>query len=181
MKYFLAILLPEPIAAEVTALKQEMKTRYNSGQALYAPPHITLHMPFEWNESKESAMFKPFQKKLSGFPNLEIGLNDFDAFPPRVIFINPDPSRKLIELYKKIGEIAREDLRLLNQDRLNKPFHPHVTIAFRDLKRERFEEAWEEFKSRKYHRSFICKSVWLLKKTDTRWIPTAEISFEASA
>ena len=47
-RYFLALISPEPLASQVTALKAEMQTRYRSSAALQSPPHITLQAPFQW-------------------------------------------------------------------------------------------------------------------------------------
>ena len=45
---------------------------------------------------------------------------------------------------------------MFNQSDNLRGFHPHITIAFRDLKKQVFHKAWEEFKDKKYNIDFNC-------------------------
>ena len=56
--YFLAIIPPSPFYDEALRLKHYFKDEYNSKASLNSPPHITLHMPFEWKEKKEEMLIE---------------------------------------------------------------------------------------------------------------------------
>jgi 2'-5' RNA ligase len=49
------------------------------------------------------------------------------------------------------------------------PFHPHLTVAFRDLKKPNYQLAWEEFKSKNFQAEFIADKITLLKHTGKVW------------
>ena len=51
------------------------------------------------------------------------------------------------------------------------PFHPHVTIGFRDLKKEEFFKAKEVFRKRQYEARFTCERMSLLKHDGEQWEP----------
>ena len=54
--YFIAIIPPSPIFEQASELKNHFMQQYQSKAALNSPPHITLHMPFEWKEKKEEEL-----------------------------------------------------------------------------------------------------------------------------
>jgi 2'-5' RNA ligase len=164
-KYFIAIVPPEPIAGEIYKIKEYVRDQYNSKGSLNSPTHITLHMPFEWeNEEKlvntlQEVRFDPF----------EIELCDFGCFEPRVIFVSVKESKDLHSLQQKVTSTCRRELNILNAQYRDHPFHPHVTIAFRDLKKPMFEAAWNEFKNRKYSATFECSRLSLMKHDGKFW------------
>jgi 2'-5' RNA ligase len=166
-KYFIAIVLPEPLATSVMELKSRFRDDYKSKASLNSPAHITLHMPFEWNADKEEQLVATFNK--FSIDPFEIQLNNFGCFEPRVIFIDVVKDRKLEECYQKLTAFAKTELRLFNSQYRDQPFHPHVTLAFRDLKKPQFEMAWNEFKFKTYSRSFECRKLTLLRHDGKIW------------
>jgi 2'-5' RNA ligase len=56
-------------------------------------------------------------------------------------------------------------------------FHPHITIAFRDLKKPTFYKAWEEYKSKTFSADFICNSFSLLKHQKDEWMVLTKFNF----
>ena len=62
-------------------------------------------------------------------------LHGFGSFPPRVIFVHVDASPELMALQKSVRRHCRTHLGLLHSDYQDLPFHPHITVGFRDLKR----------------------------------------------
>jgi len=50
-----------------------------------------------------------------------------------------------------------------------RPFHPHVTIATRDLHKKSFYEAWEIFKEKKFEASTNANSISILKHNQKNW------------
>lgn len=168
-RYLIAILPPEPIAGDVLKLKEHFRDRYDSKASLNSPAHITMHMPFEWRADREEdlvAVFKEFTSKHAPFP---IELNGFGSFPPRVIFINVVKNPSLEEDQEDLVKYCKRNLNLSNALYRDEPFHPHVTLAFRDLKKNHFVEAWDEFTSRPYLALFEYRHLSLLKHDGKIW------------
>jgi 2'-5' RNA ligase len=62
-----------------------------------------------------------------------------------------------------------EKLSIHNANYREKPFHPHITIAFRDLKKAIFNEAWDYYSNRLFQEEFTAESVTLLKHNGQFW------------
>jgi len=177
-QYFLAVVPPSPIYEEALAMKNFFKDHYNSKASLNSPPHITLHMPFRWREDKENDLVEKlelFKAKLQPFV---LGLRNFNSFPPRVIFIDVVPNEKLIELQRKLMKFCKKELNLFNAEYKDQPFHPHLTLAFRDLKKSIYAEAWQEFSKKQYTAEFLVNSISLLKHSGRVWQPFKEIALK---
>ncbi|MDF2449661.1 MAG: 2-5 ligase [Bacteroidota bacterium] len=142
-KYFLAIVPPEPILSEIWNIKRRIFESYQTKGALRSPAHITLHMPFLFDEQKEDKLFNCL-KDFKFSKTLNVVLSSYGCFEPRVVFIDVAENSDLIELQKKLVTHVKMNLGLLNQANNLRGFHPHVTVAFRDLKKATFKKVWEE-------------------------------------
>lgn len=172
-RYFIALIPPAEIFSEIEAFKQEFSDKYRSKAALRSPPHITLHMPFLWNPEKiervHHVMQKTAARSFSAAGSFEISLINFDHFDNRVIYVNVVPSAELLELQNQVAEAAKKELNLFHADHRDRPYHPHMTVGFRDLRPSEFIKAWEDFKNRQYEKRFRCSSFSLMKWNGKRW------------
>lgn len=171
-KYFMGIVIPGEGQTKIETIKQDLRARHNLRGALRSAAHITLHRPFEWKESRENELIR----KLSEFDlagNFTLELSNFDVFAPRVIFVNVLKNEELFLLHEQLAHYAQKNLKLLNEINDRRGFHPHVTVAFRDLKPNRFETVWQEFKTQAFDFSFQYTGFSLLK-LEQRW---EEIAF----
>ena len=166
-KYFIAILLPEPILGQVESYKEELLKQFNLRGALRSPAHITLHRPFEWKEEKENVLIETLEK-FSFATVFDIELLNFNCFNPRVIYVDVLKNEKLLELHTNLKYFAQNNLKLLNEVEDMRGFHPHVTIAFRDIRKNKFEEVWQQFRDRKYEANFQYTGFSLLK-LNSKW------------
>lgn len=167
-KYFIAIVPPEPILSSIRKVKQDICDAYGTKGALRSPAHITLHMPFSWEEQKEEKLIT----ELSAFgvdQPLSIRLKDYGCFEPRVVFIGVEENAALTGLQQRLVRHAKQRLQLFNQAEDMRGFHPHVTVAFRDLKKPAFYELWKVYRDEVFHAEFECASLCLLKHHDQRW------------
>ncbi len=167
-KYFIAIVPPGEIAGKVAEIKQYIAGTYHSKGALRAPAHITLHMPFEYDERHEERL----TGCLAAFRfahAVPVQLRHYACFEPRVIFIDVVPHKHLFQLQQQLVWHLRSNLHLLNQAASLRGFHPHMTVAFRDLKKPLFYQAWEEFQQRSFEADFSCHSVCLLRSENGTW------------
>lgn len=174
-RYFLALIPPEPLQSDVHKIKEYFRDAYNSKGALRSPAHITLHMPFLWKEKKESQLIN-LLVQTTNIQNFQLILDGFGAFPPKTIFIRNQESQELIDFQKQLAGFTKRHMNLFNATH-NRGFNPHMTVAFRDLKRDKFNQAWEDFKSRAFNQSFEVNSFWLLKYDGSRWNAYKEFQF----
>ena len=65
----------------------------------------------------------------------------------------------------KVGAIFKKD---------DRPFHPHITIANRDMKPSHFEQAWKHFSKMILKETFNSNSISLLKLNPGAWTVIAE-------
>jgi 2'-5' RNA ligase len=164
-KYLVSILPPEPLATGIYAVKEYVRDQYKSKASLNSPAHITLHMPFEFdNEDKLLTKFKELEVKP-----FRIDLKDFGCFKPRVIFIAVKENPQLEATQRMVTDFCKQELNVFNADYKDQPFHPHITLAFRDLKKDAFQVAWNEFKTKSYEGSFECRHISLLKHDGKFW------------
>lgn len=170
-RYFIAIIPPSPIFEEVLALKNYFKTKYDSKASLNSPPHITMHMPFLWKEKKENELIQLLTEFAKGKEVIPISFDGFGSFPPRVIFISVAENEKLGLLQMQLEKYCKTELNLFNAQYKDTPFHPHLTLAFRDLKKIKFVEAWNEFKEKPFSGSFDATGFTLLKHDGKIWQP----------
>jgi 2'-5' RNA ligase len=177
-KYFIAIVVPQPFQAELMAFKTTVKDKFNSKGALRSPAHITLHMPFEWKEEKETVLINTL-KQFRFNEGFTIELHNFSCFEPRVLFVDVVKNESLIKLQNELVVYVQKNLRILNQVNDMRGFHPHVTIAFRDLKKEKFYQALAYFNSQTYKASFVSNSFCLLKHTGKEWLVKEEVFFSS--
>ena len=64
-RYFIGIVPPFPIFEQVLEVKHYFRDHFQSKAALQSPPHITLHMPFDWKDKKEAELIDSLQKLSS--------------------------------------------------------------------------------------------------------------------
>lgn len=176
-KYFIAIVPPEPLLTEIQGIKKNIFEKYQTKGALRSPGHITLHMPFSFEESKEQKLISCLENfKFS--QSLFIELDNYACFEPRVIYINVKQQEGLTELQKQLVQHVKRNLQLFNQSDDKRGFHPHITVAFRDLKKQNFYVVWEEYKNKTLKASFECGSICLLKHMNERWEVYKEFHFK---
>jgi 2'-5' RNA ligase len=166
--YFIALVPDEPVYSEIWQLKEEIRDRFASKAALRSPPHITLHMPFKWPSKKEALLGSTLQAVAEEQEPFIITLNKFGAFEPRVIYVGVEESAELTGLQKTIATQAAAVWHIYPMSG-GRPFRPHMTIAFRDLKKPKFYEAWQEFKERPYQNTMPVRKICLLKHNGKHW------------
>ncbi|MFM7328934.1 MAG: 2'-5' RNA ligase family protein [Bacteroidota bacterium] len=168
-RFFIAIIPPQPWYDQVQQLKEQFRDEYGSRGALRSPPHITLHMPFQWPLRRMDELDGLLKVVAAGLAPVDLTFDDFGAFEPRVIFINFMDSPGLRAMQGTLVRQLRTGLYLLNANFRDLPFHPHMTIAFRDLKKDAFRDAWEKFRFAKFAGSFKVTSISLLQHDGAVW------------
>ncbi len=167
-KYFIAIVPEGDIQSEAKALKLEMQKRFNLKYALKSPAHITLKMPFNWNENKEEVLIHKLDGFFKNFQPLVLELCNLGRFGKRVIFINVTESEILHSLQTALKQYCKTNLNLVTE-LSDSAYHPHMTVAFKDIKEKRFQEYWDFAQTLKFDKSLQVQKIALLKRIEGRW------------
>ncbi len=176
---FIAVLPGEPIAAEVTRFKQYAADHFRSARALRSPPHITLIPPFWWPPADRGRLDGALADFCRDRLSFSVQLSGFDRFSPRVIFVAVQPNPALAKLQAALQDCLEKSLDLPARDR--RPFHPHLTVAFKDLRRSVFPEAWRYFSEQAYERSFEVEELVLLRHREQAWNVAARFPLKGGA
>lgn len=168
-RFFVALLPPPDIQAYATELKTYFRDRYNSGAALRSPPHITLQPPFEWPSEQQRVLIQGLSDFAQQQAAVPLTLSGFGAFPPRVIYINVKPTPVLMALQANLSTYLEQQLAIAVPASRRRPFHPHLTLAFRDLKPKAFRQAWPEFETRPLELTCQIAQITLLMHTGQQW------------
>lgn len=123
MRVFLAIDLPDDLRAQVSALQADLRV----GRHV---PEDNLHLTLAFLDDQPPAMLGALHEALSDLdcPGFDLGLAGLDLFGgkrPRLLYLRARPEPALLELHKKLREVARR----LGIDLPRERFRPHVTLA----------------------------------------------------
>jgi 2'-5' RNA ligase len=96
-------------------------------------------------------------------------LQNFGAFKPRVIYINVLENPELLALHQRILNHLESSLNIVDTVAKSRPFTPHLTVGFRDLKKEQFWKAWSEYASKQIFFEFPVNYITLLIHNSKCW------------
>ncbi len=166
--YFIAILTPDNVSKVINEYKNYFKDTYRVSRALNSPPHITLFPPFRWPVSKIGILNTSLRKFSEIHQGMYIHMQGFGAFRPRVIYTGISENEPLKMLWQALATWLQKDIQLgTGPDQ--RGFHPHITLAFKDLTSEIFYKAWPEFKDRQLDMQFFAEQLSLLKHNGRQW------------
>jgi 2'-5' RNA ligase len=166
--YFIAIVLPQHLNEKVLKYKNLMLEKYNCKVGLKSPAHITLVPPFWLQEEKEKPLIDDIDI-LSKQPGpFSISTNHFSAFKPKTIFIAVAPNAKLNSVKMATDDFfTNNSFYSIRVD--TRPFHPHITIATRDLYKKSFLEIWPWFAEKKFEEEWIAEGISVLRHNKKNW------------
>lgn len=173
--FFIALLPDEGIQQEITRFKEYAARHFRSSRALRSPPHITLIPPFRWPEARAVELDAALESFVLKEQPFRLGLQNFNCFAPRVIFVDVERTTELQALQYRLETCLTEELGLEAKSR--RDFNPHVTVAFKDLHRKVFPEAWAYFSRLNYERVVQVQALALLEHTGKRWEVRREFGF----
>lgn len=173
--YFLAVLCPAPIDKKVQIHKLWMRDHFGCTVALKSAAHITLIPPFWMETTSEELLIQTLRHLQTSIPAFQIQLNGFSHFSNRVLFVAVNENHQLGSLRKAVEDHFIQPFHdIIKPD--DRPFHPHVTIANRDIKPGDFIKAWDHFKRLPFAEEFEATTVSLLKLGPGIWNVIAEQS-----
>ena len=163
--YFAALLPPPKLKEEIRKLKLEIKGKVGASHALKLPAHITLLPPFKMESHGENGLFETLGSVSSEFNVFEVELDGFGSFGQRVIFISVINPEKITLLHRELLQ-ATQTITGANPEG---SFHPHITLATRDLGPRDFRIVWQEYKDRTYSSNFTATAITLFKHNGKTW------------
>lgn len=175
-RFFIALIPPQHILDYVNQVKQYFADNYNSRSALKSPPHITLQPPFEWDEGNVKQLEEYLKNFASSRTGVPVTLNQYSAFPPRVIYIDVINTPELIALQSDLITYM-ESIGIYDPNTKTRTFTPHMTVAFRDLTKQNFKVAWQEFEHRQVNFEFGADNIYLLLHDGQRWNVLSKFQF----
>jgi 2'-5' RNA ligase len=166
--YYIAILAPEDINMEVLKWKNFFREKFGCTTALKSPAHITLIPPFWMSPELENDLIDAIKEFSNNQKRFNIQLKDFSAFNPKVIFVDVLKNENLESLHTAFNAfILHQNKYPVKKD--DRGFHPHITLATRDLYKKAFFEAWEIFRSKKYEADWPAMGISLLRHNKKNW------------
>ncbi len=175
--YYIAVVLPSPVADAVRTLQHRAHTAYHSRAALRSPPHITLQPPFRQPLDQVANLKQVLAEFASVYLPFPVGLNGFGCFLPRAVFVSVVENQML-------STVRHDLIRTLIQNQIVGPdeqplriFHPHVTIAFRDLIRCHFKSLWDEVEHKSFADQFTADGITLLQHNGKGWSAETDFPF----
>lgn len=176
--YLVALLPSRETQARVRDLQQQLADDFGVVAALRSPPHITLIPPFAATDGDIVQLQDKLWKLLRGQQQVAFSVNGFGHFDDRVIFIQPRQSNAVDGLQKLLVELFQTQIKWLKA-KLDGPFHPHITLAYRDMKPEQFPIIWDAVSQGTFTSHEEVSSVFILRHDGQRWRVFAEVPFAA--
>ncbi len=173
-KFFLAILPPQKVSDEIISFQKELAAEYGFYHALKTAPHLTVIPPFECEEEKLLELSSLVKKQ--NFHSLSIKLNGFQAFVPRVLFVDVQRNEGLHFLQRKIRQMLIEE-KMISKRMSKHEYVPHITLANRDLTNKTFKQIFPHFQNRNFQAVFQQNSITLLKHNGMSWETKEDLFF----
>ncbi|MEB3293323.1 MAG: 2'-5' RNA ligase family protein [Synechococcales bacterium] len=198
-RWFIALIPPQEMQVYANQIKQMFADQYGSCKAFTSPPHVTLHPPFTIASREITEIAHQLTIFAADRPAVPVTLSGFGAFSPRVIYINVLPTAALLAMQAELLVYCCSTLGILDplakagsqipasqsSSRQDRPFVPHLTVAFRDLTVQQFHRAWPEFANRSIELDgqpidryeFLADQLTLLRHDGQRWVIHQQFPF----
>ncbi|SHG36721.1 2'-5' RNA ligase [Cnuella takakiae] len=177
--YYIAHVLPPELDTPIQRIKEDLHQRFGCAVGLKSPAHITLLPPFWLAPDKEPLLrsdLKQLAARIAPFP---LHTKGFDSFGKRTFFVALEDSAALQQL-----KVQADDLFTGNPafglKKEVRPFHPHVTLATRDIKPSDFVAAWNLYQDQQLVDTWQANTVSLLRHNGRKWDVVATEGFGGS-
>lgn len=170
-----AILPPDELSERIDAWRRECAERFSVSRALRLPVHLTLYPPFYAEESEMLKQFSEIDELCSAHYPFSIALKNFGFFEKKnpVVFIDVVMNSALEAIQRELKHLMDGFLQSAGDDR---KYHPHITLAYRDLASEKMKEVKDFFSEKEFSAVFVTDQICLLRNEGKGWEP---FSFQA--
>jgi 2'-5' RNA ligase len=166
--YYITLLCPPEIDEPIAEHKNMMRETFGCEVAAKHPAHVTLIAPFFLSDGKYRELIEKLETFESIVSEIQVDVDGYGQFHERVIFADVQVTDNLNAMQEQLENYLRNDGFPFIKE-AKKPFHPHITIATRDLKDTDFAAAWANFEGKSFTGSFTTNTFHLMKLIDDRW------------
>lgn len=167
--YLTAIVPDAELTDQIEEIRRECAECYNVKAALKPPVHITLFKPISVEFEREKELVRVLNEVSSKHQPFTLSLENFDTFNNQVVFIKVLKTEPLGNLQKDISSVYHRRHLETEEIKSKKTFHPHITIAYRDIPRTTFPALWNEYKNKRFKRNFSVNGFILFKHNGHKW------------
>lgn len=166
----IAIIPPEPVFSQVRHEQEYIRDTWGPSHALRTPPHLTIIPPLALNSAEVGLLYGMADAIAYESSPFDIELNGYGAFRPRVIFIHPNipPALQALHDIWRLALLSRMPHVLDKYP--DRPFHPHVTLAHKDVKGGQFAPMWSYYANKEFHAQFHVDHFHILKHIGEGWV-----------
>jgi 2'-5' RNA ligase len=175
--YFIAICPNDRLKEKIHQQKEWIYQKYGVKGAFRSSAHITLQMPFKMGIKKRVELLEDLHVFAESIKTFRVQLNGFDCFEPRVVFIKVFENEQLNLLQNELIPVLKQH-QIFNSTHNNRGFHPHITVAFRDLKKRDFYPLWNDVKNISFDESFLAEGLTLYQHNGKGWDEEEFIPFK---
>ncbi len=138
--FFVALLPQGDAKFQINNAKHQNSSRFACRVALKTPPHITIVPPFRLEDEKVRTMITAVKNHFEPPVNLTVKFGGVSAFENRTIFLDVLPDSAINAYDSAAKELVAQHPDLFPTVKFHDAFHPHVTLANRDILPEDFDE-----------------------------------------
>lgn len=168
--YMLAIMPPTELAQDIRNIQLEIGRKYDTKEAIKRPVHITLVPPYKATAETEETIINEMTEWAALQIPFPVTLENYGVFRNRspVLYISV-ARNDLLQLFHK--DLDRKVRQVLpgTDIRKNMPFHPHVTVGFKDLSPEQFVHAEREYNNKEFFSTFVVDHFYFWKHNGSNW------------
>jgi len=159
--------------------KQEfIASHFGSKHALQTPPHITIIPPIAIPADEESIIRKLAEKISQLSKPFTLEINGYGSFRPRVVFMRVLDSALLTKLHFDWRKELNQALPHTLDKYPERPYHPHMTLAHRDVTPIQFKNIWNHYRDLEYKTEFEVTGFWILKHNQSGWQKEIDFNFK---
>lgn len=164
----IALMPGDEAAEQIQQVRLGFAAKYQCKAALKPPVHITLIPPFHILTEQEEYLINGITNLVTGTIPFDIRLDGFGAFRRKeVIFIHVENNLELSAFQAKLAEGFQKLMPGLFTE--NRPYRPHVAIGYRDIPKNLFKQAADEYLSRSFELEFGADSFYLWRHDGKAW------------
>ncbi len=176
-RYFIAWIPEYRIIRKIQHLKEQLRDQFGLKKSLNADPHITLVKPFELPASGLPVLEKALHAFSLGQSPFELKIEGINSFGQHVLFIDVEHTHALPKLREALL-VALQESSLFTEVTRDGQFHPHITLATKDLKPSLFYEVRNFVAQKPISEKCIVTNISLLQYQNKRWKSIHKFSFK---
>lgn len=171
MQAAFSILLDPPSYNYVRNLQAKIYEQFGAKETLKLEPHFTLKYKFETSDLKSIENY--FDKLLEQTEAFEVQLESINTFEDgdKVVFLEVRKDETLTNLHLKVLEDLSQQFQVKPGEFEGKSLHFHITLAYKDISDETFQQILEYLKDEKPTFKFKVKrlALYLLPDSSVNW------------